>query len=137
MDAAEKSYRAAIAADAKLAPAYNNLAMVLVARKGGLDEALDLARRAATLGPKEAEYQDTLSAVYLARGDVDQAVEAARQATALAPKKGSLYYGLGEALAKKGSHKEAVAAYRSALAMDPSSERAADARKRIKELGDK
>lgn len=131
---AEQAYRAAIAADPKYAPAYNNLAWLLVQRRQKLDDALRFAKKAVALAPEAAQFQDTLGTVYLARGEPDQAITPLQKAAASKPPQAEFYFRLGVAHDKKGNRKEAVDAYKKALAIDGNFPQSENARKRLEHL---
>lgn len=131
---AKARYRAAIAADPKFAPAYNNLAALSASRKESPDQVLEWARRAHELAPNVPEYDDTLGSALLAHGDVDAAIASFRRATAAPHASASFFYNFGEALAAKRNNREAIDAFSRALSIDPGFAHAADARRRIAEL---
>jgi len=134
-DDAARHYRAAIAADDKYAIAYNNLAALEAGRKRNLDEALKAAKRATELAPTASEFYDTLGSVYAARGELDQAIAAYRIAADAKPPQSDHYYRLAIALEQKGLKSESVSALKQALALNPSAATAADARRRLAQLG--
>ncbi len=134
-DDAARQYRAAIAADGKYALAYNNLAALDAARKRDLDEALKAAKRAVELAPNVGPFHDTLGSVHLARGELDPAIAAFRIAADAKPPDADHYYRLGVALEQKGLKSEAIGALKQALAVNPGFANAADARRRLAQLG--
>jgi tetratricopeptide (TPR) repeat protein len=137
LDDAVWHYRAAIAADNKLALAYNNLAAVDAERKRDLDEALKAAKRAIELAPKVNQFYDTLGSVHLARGELDQAIAAFQIAADSKPPNAEHYYHLGVALEQKGLKSEAIGALKQALSVNPGFANAADARRRLAQLDGK
>ena len=83
---AEAAYREALAHDPEGADALNNLAWLLLEEGERLDEAAELARRAAAPGGPDAWLaHDTLGRVLLAAGDCRGAVTALAAARAAAP----------------------------------------------------
>lgn len=134
LDDAARHYRAAIAADATYALAYNNLAALGAERKQDLDGAVKAAKRAIELAPNEAAFHSTLGMVYVARGDLELAISALRSAAEMKPPEADRYYRLGLALDQKGRKSEAIAALKQALAINPDFANAADTRRRLSQL---
>jgi tetratricopeptide (TPR) repeat protein len=83
LDEAAAGYRAALAADPKLAIAWNGLAMVLE-RQGDLDGAIEAARKLVALEPDEALGHTSLSMFYQRKGLIREAEEEKAVATRLA-----------------------------------------------------
>jgi Flp pilus assembly protein TadD len=83
LDEAAAGYRAALAADPRLAIAWNGLAMVLD-RKGDLDGAIEAARRLVELEPDEALGHTSLSIFYQRKGLIREAEDEKAIATRLA-----------------------------------------------------
>lgn len=136
-DDAEQAYLDVLARDAKVYGAYNNLAAMAAARRVKLDQALEWARKANELAPKDAAVRDTLGWVYRARGQLDQAATTLEQASRLNPKDPAIQYRLGIVYGESGRRKESVAALKRALSIDPRFRSASDARKRLEELGER
>jgi tetratricopeptide (TPR) repeat protein len=86
VDEAVAGYRSAIAADPKLAIAWNGLAMALE-KAGDLDGAIDAARRLIELEPEEALGHTSLSRFYQRKGMIREAEDEKAIATRLAMKK--------------------------------------------------
>lgn len=82
---AEKAYREALRLEPDNIRVGNNLAVLLVARKASLDEALTLATRAVDKEPGRAAFFDTLGLVRQARGDLPGAHQAFERAVVLEP----------------------------------------------------
>jgi Flp pilus assembly protein TadD len=79
-------YRSAVAADPKLAIAWNGLAMALE-KAGDLDAAIEAARRLIELEPDEALGHTSLSRFYQRKGMIPEAEDEKAIATKLAMKK--------------------------------------------------
>jgi len=80
---AEAAYRRALAIDRDDRDALNNLAWLLLESGARLDEAEDLAARAATPpGPDRSRAQDTLGRIQLRRGRCQDAERVFREALA-------------------------------------------------------
>jgi Flp pilus assembly protein TadD len=76
-------YRAAVAADANLAIAWNGLAMAL-AQHGDLDGAIEAGRRLVELEPDDALGHTSLSIFYQRKGMIREAEDEKAVATRLA-----------------------------------------------------
>ena len=76
-------YRGALAADEKLAIAWNGLAMAL-AQQGDLDGAIEAGRRLVELEPDEALGHTSLSIFYQRKGMIREAEDEKAEATRLA-----------------------------------------------------
>lgn len=85
LEAAEREYRLALQKRPRLAPALNNLAIVIVRRKGDLEEARRHAQLAVELEPANAEFWATLAGVELQAGRPGAAREAVEKALGLRP----------------------------------------------------
>lgn len=81
---AEDLYRRAVLADPEDGHAANNLAFVLAGKSETLDEAVELARKAATLEPTNPSTLDTLGYVYLKKGNYIAAAATLERARARA-----------------------------------------------------
>ncbi len=86
LDEAVAGYRAALAADPKLAIAWNGLAMVLD-RQGDLDGAIEAAQHLVELEPDEALGHTSLSIFYQRKGMIREAEDEKAIATRLAMQK--------------------------------------------------
>jgi tetratricopeptide (TPR) repeat protein len=86
VDEAVAGYRSAVAADPKLAIAWNGLAMALE-KAGDLDAAIEAARRLIELEPDEALGHTSLSRFYQRKGMIPEAEDEKAIATRLAMKK--------------------------------------------------
>jgi tetratricopeptide (TPR) repeat protein len=67
--------------------AHNACAWLSAESRRGLDAALDHARKATELEPKNAGYLDTLAEVHFRRGERDQAVATAQRCTNMDPRR--------------------------------------------------
>jgi Flp pilus assembly protein TadD len=132
---ARKAYAEALRLDAKQALALNNLAWMAAEDRADLDSALAWARKATSLRPGAAEFQDTLAEVCRARGDKAGAVAAAEKAAALAPGDAQLAYRLGVALEESGQPQKARVALERAVAAGKPFPGSDDARRRLAALG--
>lgn len=112
---AERAYLAVTRIASQSPVAYNNLAWVKLAQKGGEQEALRWATKAAGLAPQSGQIQDTLGWVYRAVGDKAKALEILQHAITLEPKNPEILYHLGIAQAEFGQKKEGMASLRHAL----------------------
>ncbi|MGH7288712.1 MAG: tetratricopeptide repeat protein [Myxococcota bacterium] len=83
LDEAAAGYRAALAADPKLAIAWNGLAMVLE-KQGDLDGAIEAAKQLVALEPDEALGHTSLSMFYQRKGLIREAEDEKAIATRLA-----------------------------------------------------
>jgi len=83
LDEAAAGYRAALAADPKLAIAWNGLAMVLE-KQGDLDGAIEAAKQLVALEPDEALGHTSLSMFYQRKGLIREAEDEKAIATKLA-----------------------------------------------------
>jgi tetratricopeptide (TPR) repeat protein len=116
---AEAIYRQILAHDPKHAQATHYLG--LIARQMGRnDVAVDLIRRAISLGASDPEAHNNLGTALADLGKHDEAIEAYRRSIALRPGYASAYSNLGSTLREKGRHVEAIAAYRQAITSRPS-----------------
>jgi tetratricopeptide (TPR) repeat protein len=86
LDEAAAGYRAALAADPKLAIAWNGLAMVLD-RQDDLDGAIEAAKQLVALEPDEALGHTSLSIFYQRKGMIPEAEDEKAIATRLAMQK--------------------------------------------------
>ncbi len=129
------AYRKASEADAKLAGAWNNLAWLAAQQQKDLGPALEWARKAVELEPRNFGFLDTLAAVQLATGDAEAALRSIQQAQKLAPQLPYLKYRQGLALEKLGQTAQAAQAYQEALKSGAKFEGAEDAKKRLAALG--
>ena len=129
------AYRKASEADPKLAGAWNNLAWLAAQQQKELGPALEWARKAVDLEPRNFGFLDTLAAVQLASGDAEAALRSIQQAQKLAPQLPYLKYRQGLILEKLGHTAQAAQAYQESLKSGAKFDGAEDARKRLAALG--
>jgi len=84
VDAAVSHYEAAVRAGDRTAVAANNLAWIYAGRRTHLDRALEVAKRAVELSPRDAGILDTLGFVHLQRREYTDAVKILEHARSLA-----------------------------------------------------
>jgi len=116
--AAEKGYRAVLAAQPDQADAMALLGVALDSQ-GKRADALAYLNRAIALDPKAALFRIYLGNILAAAADWDGAIEAFRVASELAPNMPDIHYNLGNALREAGSWEQAGQAYRRTLALAP------------------
>lgn len=129
------AYRKASDADGRLAAAWNNMAWLAARQQTDLGAALEWARKAVALEPRNFGFLDTLAAVQLASGDAEAALGSIQQAQKLAPQLPYLKYRQGLALEKLGKTGPAASAYQEALKSGATFDGADDAKKRLAALG--
>ena len=118
LDAAERDYRAALAAAPEHPHALHYLG-VIEWQRGRPEAALPMLERAAALVPQEPEFHNNLGLVLSALDRPAEAAGAHRRALALAPGHAGAWNNLGLAL-QAGNHvDEAADAFRRALALAP------------------
>ena len=132
---AEAAFRAALALAPSDPDALNNLAWLLLGDPFRLEEAFDLASRAARpAGPDRPQALDTLGRVELARGrcrDAASTFEAGLQAEPAGPLRATLFEGLGQARLACGDHGGAQGAFEAALAAEPAPDTARSCRESL------
>ena len=101
-----------------LVGALENLGVAWL-RKGSLDEAMPLLRRAAELAPGDAASQYNLGLALLRKSSLDEAIARFQNALALAPREAQTHNDMAVALAQKRRFEEAVAQFREAIGIDP------------------
>ena len=118
VDAAIDFLRKALALDAKLVPAYNDLG-ILLQNQGRLEEAEAHYRQAIALDGRLAESMTNLGAVLAARGRLADATHWHARAIAADGQLAPAHNNLGAALAKLDRPEEAEALHRRAIALKP------------------
>ena len=116
-EAAMAAYRKAIACDPKFAPAYVNLAQILVAR-GEVAAALDLVDEAELHAPKDLPLLITKGQVLEAMGEYGNAVAVFDRAVLLYPQDGDALISLARAALAAGKLKKSIATCFDLLGID-------------------
>jgi tetratricopeptide (TPR) repeat protein len=129
--AASRHYRAAIAVDPRFAIAHNNLASIAIETRNGLPAAIQSARKAVELAPRNHAFLDTLGWLLYLSGDPKSAIVPLRSAAEAGDAPASTHYHLGVAAERLGAKAEAKAAFAKAIQTDPKFPEAEDARKRL------
>lgn len=111
----------------------NNLAFLLSATPGSLDEALRFAEAAYSGSPGSPSSADTLGWILLLKGDLARSEKLLVQAHAADPKNPQIRYHLGKLLAKQGKKEEARVQLEEALRVGSLPE-ATDARATLQSL---
>ncbi len=117
-DAAEKSYRRALALKPDYVDALAGLGGVLI-EAGRLEEAERCCRKALRLQPDAPRLLYNLGAVLIARGAFDEAIERTRAAIARAPDYAEAHANLGTALLGIEDHAAAAEALGEAIRLKP------------------
>lgn len=128
LDEAEAAYRRVLQAQPDSYAALNNLAVLLIARKGQGGQAVDLARRAVALAPSRPQAHDTLGWALRAEGKLDEALASVQRALAIDPKSATYGYHQGAILAQLGRKAQARASLEAALKASPQARWAGDAK---------
>lgn len=113
---AVQAYRKLLEANPRFQPALNNLAYLLSEHFQQVDEALDLARRARELAPKDPATADTLGWIFWRKGDYDRALTLLEEAAQGLPAEPEVQYHLGMGHYMLGQEATARAALQRALA---------------------
>lgn len=127
-DDARKRYEEIIRDSSTAGVAANNLAYMYADRGEQLDRALELAQRAKSQMPDNADVSDTLGWAYYKRGMPDMAVKAFEFSVGKDPKNPIYLVHLGLAYAKAGQPQKARTALTQALQLKADVEGAAEAR---------
>ena len=122
---AKSEYEKAVALNPKLAPAYQNLGITLLA----IDPAGAVAalQKAAELSPADARTKWLLGTALEDSGKLAQAIDQFEAAEKLDAKDAEIQISLGQALLRAGRSKEAFAAFQDALALQPTGRALAEA----------
>jgi tetratricopeptide (TPR) repeat protein len=125
-DHAIASIRRAIALQADLAEAHNELGVLLTQMRSGdtdadatLNEAIASFRQALVLRPHFLQARSNLASTLAARGCTDEAISELRQVIGQNPDYAHAHNNLGSALVKAGRDGEAIDCYRRAIALAP------------------
>jgi len=133
-DEAIKAYQQALLLDPSAPVAANNTAYLYAERGENLDQALALARAAASRLPDEPTVSDTVGWVYYKKQQPTLAVPEFEKSVAKAPNNPVFQYHLGLAYAGAGQTDKARRALEEALRLNPSFDGAADARQALASL---
>jgi Tfp pilus assembly protein PilF len=118
VDAAERSYRCALALDAKHPLARHYLGVLLYQRKDYVD-ALPLIEESTAQVPQEPEFHNNLGLLLAALDRNDAAIEAYRRTLNLQPQHATAWNNLGLAAQAQNRLPEAIAAFRRSIALLP------------------
>lgn len=119
---AEPYLQKALALNPASIRAMNNLAFYYAENDRNLDEALNLARKAAEVGPEEGGHPmslDTLGWVYFKRGNYSAALKTLTLAVKFLPDSPTVYYHLGMAYFGNRDTRNALKAFKIALKLSP------------------
>jgi len=131
---AEAAYEQALSINPDDMVAGNNLAMLLLERKGNTTRALDLARRLSARYPDSAAVQDTLGWARFRRGEISEAIAELRLAIRMRSDSALPRYHLGAALHAAGDRAGAEKELAKALDLASDFPGADDARKLLEEI---
>ncbi len=120
---AEAAYRRALALEPSIAPAWNNLGLLLLER-GEAREAIPLLRRALELDPSLVEAWNNLGVALEETGDPASAETAYTQALELVPRHLSARFNRAHLLQRRERWEEARRELRAVLELDPSHQEA-------------
>jgi tetratricopeptide (TPR) repeat protein len=104
---ARDAYEKVLSVNPDFLPALKALASLYAKRLNELDRAYDLARKARSLGPEDAEIGDTLGWIFYERTDYEQALTLLNESTAKCPDNPEMQFHLGMAHYMMG-HTEAA-----------------------------
>ncbi len=117
--------------------AMNNLAFYYAENDGNLDEALNLARKAAEVGPDDGGHPmslDTLGWVYFKRGNYAAALKTLTLAVKFLPDSPTVYYHLGMAYFGIRDTRNALKAFQIALSLSSNFPETDDAKAMIRQI---
>lgn len=118
LEAAEQSYRAALARDDRHLAALTLLATILLEKRQNA-EAAPLLERAVALAPEQAMLHSNHGEALRRLGRNDEALAAFARAVELEPDKAQLHYNLALVLDQMGRPLDAVPEYQRALRLEP------------------
>jgi tetratricopeptide (TPR) repeat protein len=104
---ARDAYEKVLSVNPDFLAALKALASLYAKRLNELDRAYDLARKARSLGPEDAEIGDTLGWIFYERTDYEQALTLLNESTAKCPDNPEMQFHLGMAHYMMG-HTEAA-----------------------------
>jgi len=112
---AEKTFRTALTVDPSDGFAHQRFSMLLAAR-GRLDEAIQVAREAVQIEPLVSQRAIALGGIYYYARDYSRAAEQAQRALQLSPGNPTANFLLGQIAAARGQYDDAIAFVQRALA---------------------
>lgn len=119
---AVENYRRALKLTPNDAVLLSNTAYLIADTGGNLDEAMNLAKKAIQLDPRQPAFTDTLGWIYLRKHLNDSAAQVFRGLTGKYPDNATFHYHLGMTLLQAGDKKAASSELKAALAKKPSDE---------------
>jgi tetratricopeptide (TPR) repeat protein len=128
---ARQTFERVLAIDPHAGVAANNLAWLYAETGGNLDLALKYAETAVSALPEESEGHDTLGWVYYKRGAAPPAIKALQRSLELNPRNAAAAYHLAIVYDQSGDRVNARQTFELYLKLDPTSEHAADVRRRL------
>ena len=134
---AEPYLRKALALNPKSIRAMNNLAFYYAENDRNLDEALNLARKAAEVGPEDGGHPmslDTLGWVYFKRGNYPASLKTLTLALQFIPDSPTVYYHLGMAYFGNRDTRNALKAFKIALKLAPNFPEADETKAMIQQI---
>lgn len=117
---AVENYRRALKLTPNDAVLLSNTAWLMAETGGNLDEAMELAKKAIRLDPRQPDFTDTLGWIYLKKHLNDSAAQVFRGLTERYPENPTFHYNLGMTLLQEGDKKAASSELQAALAKKPS-----------------
>jgi Flp pilus assembly protein TadD len=133
-EAAQNSYRRALAMQPDNPFVMNNLAYVMVERSANLEEAKKLAQEAVKKQPQQASFLDTLGSIYQKTGQTDSALQIFNSLVKQYPDRPEFRYRQAVSLLKKGDRIQARAALTTALTQKPTGQLDTDIRQLLSQL---
>jgi tetratricopeptide (TPR) repeat protein len=134
---AKEHYEAVLRIDPKFGPAANNLAWIEAEHGGSLDRAVQLAQVAEEKMPQDPSVADTLGWIYYKMNTFSRAVTSLEEAREKLGENPVVRYHLGMAYFKSGKPEAAAAELKKALELSSHFEGADEARKTLREIGNK
>ena len=134
---AEPYLQKALALNPTSIRAMNNLAFYYAENDRNLDEALNLARKAAEVGPEDGGHPmslDTLGWVYFKRGNYAAALKTLTLAVKFLPDSPTVYYHLGMAYFENRDTRNALKAFQIALSLSSNFPETDDAKAMIRQI---
>ena len=128
-------YRRALRLQPENLIALNTLATLLLDRKDGINEGVELAGRASRLFPDDANVADTLGWAHYRRQEIDTAVSLLQDAARRLRRSPTVQYHLGAALHAQGKLIEARQALHEALMLGKDFRGVDDARRLLADIG--